>query len=200
MLRTIACGVFLTAAGAVLAGGAAEKAGLGQAAELFRQLRDAETAKKADAVKTLLPRFTATVQAAAPALPEVPAEGAAKPKAYHKVTLNAGPARVDGFRFRVPEGKGGWNLSWEYVAPQQAGQWNWNIVAREGTVEGFKRFDKKENHAEKGAALPPENHRYTQRLTGGKLRSGAEYIIWFAFEDDRPVDLHVRLGLTPHGK
>src|SRR5687768_15490980 len=102
MLRTTASAAFLALL-AILgdraaADEAARRDGLGKAADLHRRLRDAEKAKKGDEVKALLPQFREAVQAAAPHLPAVTPEETAKPKAYHKLTLNAGNTRLDGFR------------------------------------------------------------------------------------------------------
>lgn len=173
---------------------------LSQAGDLHRRLREAEAAKKSAEVKALLPEFTAAVQAAAADLPSVTPEESAKPRNFRKVTLNADKTRLDGFRFRVPDGQAVWNLSWEFVYPKGAATFTWGLAAREGAVDGFRNFARKDNYAEKGADLPAENRRVTQRLSGGKLRGGAEYVIWFAFDGDQPVDIHVRLGLTPAGK
>ena len=198
MIRLAACGVLLAALAAGLAADeAAQDAGPAKAVDLFRQVRDAEKAKKSADVKARMAEFTAAVQAAAEHLPAVPVEETAKPMQYHSLKLNAGPARVDGFRFRVPAGTGGWDLAWEFVYPRGAGGFTWGLAAREGTVDGFKSFTVKDNYAETGADLPKENRRILQRLPGGKLMAGAGYVIWFAFADDRPVDLHIRLGVTP---
>lgn len=206
MLRATACGVFLMLATVIgraadakkeQAADAAHAKGLAKAAELFDRVRAAEKAKKGGEVKTLLAEYVAAVQAVAGKLPEVKPEEAARPKAYQKLTLNAAGKRIDGFRFRTPDGKGDWNLDWEFVYPKGTGALTWGIAAREGTVEGFKRFATKDHYVEKGADLPKENRRITQQLHGGKLKSDAEYVIWFAFDGDKPVDVHVRVGLTP---
>lgn len=111
--------------------------------------------------------------------------------------MNAAGKKLDAIRFKTPVGKGNWDLNWEFVYPKDAGLKSWGIIAREGTVDGFKNFTNKTNFTEKGADLPKENKQVAQKLTGGKLKPEAEYLIWFAFDGDKPADVHVRMGLTP---
>ncbi len=139
--------------------------------------------------------FHKILQKAAPALPEVaPEKGEAKK--YTKLTLNKEGKRVGAFRFKTPEGKANWDMIWEFVVPPASFD-SWYILPREGAMaSGFRTFDRGADYQEKGANLPEKNFRVIQPLTGGVLRPGTEYIIWFTFPKTDAVDFHVRVGLT----
>lgn len=199
MLRVLTC--VLLAAGVVVAADPAadanRKAVLAKAAAVLAEAQAAEKEKKADEVKTRLAGFVTTLQGVAGEFAEVKPEEATKPKAFEKVTLNADGQKLDAIRFKTPAGKANFDLNWEFVYPKDGGVKGWNIIAREGTVDGFKTFSSKANFAEKGVDLPKENKQVTQKLTGGKLKPETEYVIWFTFDGDKPADVHVRLALTP---
>ena len=196
MLRVLTC-VVLAAGVAVAADPPRKGDALAKAADLRAQVLAADKAKKADEVKARHAEFVTTLQGVGGEFTELTPEEAARPKAFHKLTLNADGKAVDAFRFKTPAGKANWDLNWEFVYPTDAGLKGWGIIAREGTVDGFKNFATKANVAEKGTDLPKENKQVSQKLTGGKLKPETEYLIWFTFAGDKPADLHVRLALTP---
>jgi hypothetical protein len=139
--------------------------------------------------------FHAVLQKLAGSLPEVPAEKDFAKK-YTKVTLNKEGKRLGAFRFKTPEAKGNWDMDWEFVIPQGALQ-QWYILPREGTMaSGFRTLKSEKDYQEKGTALPEKNLRVLQPLTGGLLKPGQEYIIWFTFAKDDPVEMHVRIGVS----
>jgi hypothetical protein len=201
MVRLMACGWCLViAAVAVAADPAADanrKAVLAKAAAVLAEVKAAEKEKKPDEVKTRFAGFVTTLQGVAGQFQEFVPEEAAKPKTFAQVTLNADGQKLDAFRFKTPAGKANWDLNWEFVYPKDAGLLSWGLIAREGEVDGFKTFATKANVAEKGVDLPKENKQVTQKLTGGKLKPEAEYLIWFTFDGDKPADVHVRMALTP---
>jgi hypothetical protein len=92
-----------------------------------------------------------------------------------------------------------WNMSWEFVIPREVSMDTWYTVPHVGTMRGFPSYDFETDFVEKGADLPKMNRR-TQQLPFGELKARGEYIIWFSFKDDKPVDTHVRISLTPFGE
>lgn len=141
-------------------------------------------------------QFRAALQKIAPGLPAVvPVEG--EPEKYTQRTLNARKKKLDALRFTTPPGKANWDLRWEFVVAEPFGFNSWYILPREGTMNGFRTFQSMRNHEEPGAGLPAVNRRVVQSLDGGALKPGADYVLWFAFEDEDAADFHVRIGLTP---
>lgn len=150
---------------------------------------DAEKAKQAHL------KFRETLQQAAPQLQFVPAESGVAKK-YHKLTLNAGKKPLDAIVFKTPQGDKNFDLDWEFVAPAGSIR-SWYILPREGSMSGFKTFNRQVNHTEEGVDLPKENLRIVQPLHDGVLKPNQEYIIWFSFiEEMKPADFHIRLSLN----
>jgi hypothetical protein len=138
-------------------------------------------------------QFRAALRKAAPALPAVEA-AKGEPKAYTKLVLNQHKKQLDAFTFKTPAGKQNWDINWEFVLPPGALK-SWYILPKEGTMTGFRTFNTHNDYQEKGANLPEKNRRYVQPLEGGHLKPSTEYIIWFTFAKNDPVDMHVRIGL-----
>lgn len=201
MIRTVAIGWCVVFAAVGMAADpekdANRKAVLAKAAAIYSEVQAAEKEKNADQVKTRFAGFVTTLQGVAGQFQEFTPEEAAKPKTFQKVTLNADGQKLDAIRFKVPAGKANFDLNWEFVYPKDAGLKSWGIIAREGEMDGFKTFATKANFTEKGVELPKENKQVSQKLTGGKLKPEAEYVIWFAFDGDKPADVHIRMALTP---
>jgi hypothetical protein len=191
------CVAFAATVGAADQKDANRKAVLAKAAAVLAEVQAAEKEKRPDEVKTRFAGFVTTLQGVAGQFSEVTPEEAAKPKTFQKATLNADGQKLDAIRFKVPAGKSNFDLNWEFVYPKDAGLKGWGIIARDGTVDGFKTFATKANFNEKGADLPKENKQVSQKLTGGKLKPEAEYVIWFSFDTDKPADVHIRMGLMP---
>jgi hypothetical protein len=118
-----------------------------------------------------------------------------EPRTYTKLTLNAAGTRLDGFRFQTPEGKTDWDLHCEFVAPGAVID-TWGIAAREGEMPGFWFFRAWWDYQEGGAELPPQNRRIVPLLGAERLKPQREYVVWFTFPQNEPVDVHIRLGLT----
>ena len=177
--------------------------GLSEAAESYRRVSEAQKTKRTDEVTKHTAEFVARVQQVAAHLPLVEPEETAKPKAFHKLTLNAAKCKFDAFRFQVPPAGKTWNMSWEFVVPRDGKDVSlvaWYIVPREGTMQGFASFSRRDDFVEKGVELTASNRQFSQKLSGGRLKAGGEYVIWFAFKDTAPIDVHVRIGLTPAAK
>ncbi len=170
---------------------------LAEAGEILQKRAAANDRGNDAEVEKLSAQFAATVKQLAPNLAAVTPEATATPKAYSKLMLNTGKAKFDAFRFRVPDGKANANLDWEFVYAKRAGLDSWYIEPVDGKLKGFESFRPSEDWQEDFAELPAQNHRVVQDLPGGRLVPGAEYVIWFTFTDEKPVELFVRLGLTP---
>jgi len=163
---------------------------LHQRAKARDQGNDAEAEKLGN-------QFEAAVKKMAPNLVSIQPEETATPKGYTKLTMNLEKANFGAIRFRVPEGKGKWNLDWEFVYAKGAGPKLWNIEAVDGKMTGSSVVSSTGNWQEDFADLPAKNNRYTQQFSNGEFNSGGEYVIWFTFADEKPVELFVRIGVTP---
>jgi hypothetical protein len=127
-------------------------------------------------------------------LPEiVPERG--EPTAYARLTLNARRKRLDGYRFRTPQGQTGWKLHCDFVAPRAAIE-DWGIAPSEGEWGGFWFFRTWWDYQEEGTDLPRKNRRVVPLLGKQCLKPETRYVVWFVFPHDEPVDVHVRVGLT----
>jgi hypothetical protein len=114
---------------------------------------------------------------------------------YTRLTLNTHGAKLDAIRFKAPGEKGNWQMHWEYVRPADT-KVAWSIAGRNYVMtDAFVTHNTTDNFEEKGAELPKENKRITQRCAV-ELNAKEEYIIWISFEKDEPVDLHIRINLT----
>ena len=166
-------------------------------AEGYKYFQDWQTGAEGDAEKAKLGavKFRETLQRLAPQLQFVPADvGVAKK--YHKVTLNAGKKPLDAIVFKTPKGDKNFDLDWEFVTNPGAFR-SWYILPREGTMSGFKVFNRQVNHEEAGVDLPKENIRVIQPLHEGVLKPNQEYIIWFSFaEEMKPTEFFIRLALN----
>jgi hypothetical protein len=157
-----------------------------QAAVQARQDRD-ETIKRAA-------KFNAALQGMADDLTAVsPEQG--PPAKYTPLTLNGSRTWLDAIRFHTPAGKAAWDLDWEFVVPAGV-HVQWYIIPRTGKMQGFTTFHSENNYQEAGANLPAKNYRVVQPLHGGILQPASEYIIWFRFGTNVPLDAHIRMGLT----
>jgi hypothetical protein len=173
-----------------------------QAADRSKGLADAyllwqqwKAATKEEDREMLGKQFRDALQKIAADLPEISPERGV-PKKYIKLTLNKAKKGIDAFRFRIPEGKATWDLSWEFIHSSDTRVRSFYIIPREGTMQGFESFRPSQDYQEEGADLPKKNLRIVQSLQGGRLKPGGEYIIWFVPRDNEPIELHIRMGLT----
>lgn len=173
---------------------------LREAGDLQQKRREADERGDEAGVRKFGEQFAEVVRKLVPNLTAVKPEETATPKEYVKLALNAGKTKFDAFRFTAPEGKVNWNLDWEFVYAKGTKLRSWSIQPAAGTMPGFTQFRTSENWMEDFADLPQHNIRVTQDLPGGRLVPGAEYVIWFAFEDEKPVEVFLRLGVTPSKK
>jgi hypothetical protein len=113
---------------------------------------------------------------------------------YTRVTLNMEGAGLDAIRFRTPPGRSSWKMVWEFVRPSDRSHIEWYIVACEGKTSGFETFTSSTDHHEEGQDLPRHNVRILQSTRVG---SAGEYVLWFAFRGDAPVEMNIRIRLLP---
>jgi len=116
---------------------------------------------------------------------------------WTKVRLNTSGARFDAIRFtnRLP-----WpaDLVWAFALPEEPLR-SWSITPQRGvsTEEfGFTDYHHKYNLKLPGLDLPVRNFVVFQQLEGKKIFASREYFLWFIFEDEKPVDVYVKLKLV----
>lgn len=171
---------------------------LARAATLRRELEGLDNPNQAR------PReyaFRRAAREAAAGFPVVPAALESKPTEFTKVVLNARRKGFDAVKFRTPEGPGAWDLHWEYVVPagpDSAPVRSVYILAAKGDMRGFAEYSFHRDKPVDGLDLP-RNLRVVQSLRGGQLRPGAEYYLWFLYEDgaaEVPTYVKLRLDAT----
>ena len=113
---------------------------------------------------------------------------------FANLTLNAHPVkyatrRYDGFRFKAPADNAR-DFVWAFVEPPSFT--GWYVVARRGDMKRFTLFFPHQRTEFGGleALLPRDSKTLTlQHLSGDSMTPGAEYIVWFSFDDDKPVTI-----------
>jgi hypothetical protein len=140
--------------------------------------------------------FIPSVQQAAPRFQLVDASTEPGQGAWTVVTLNARGKRIDGVRFRVPEGEKR-DLLWAFAQPKALAQWY--VVPVEGRMPaGFRSFKKVKATALFGNdAAEPDAPGVLQALAGDNLEPGKEYVLWFMFRDEAPAEVPMALALLP---
>ena len=119
------------------------------------------------------------------------------PLEFQRITLNKLGQGFDGIRFKTPPGERNCDLDWEFVYSRGGSLLGWFIVPKEGTLEGFTTLESFDRPRIPGLDTPSKYRLIVQPLHGGRLQPGKEYLIWFAFRNERPADILVRLELTP---
>ena len=168
---------------------------LSKAASIHKRLIDETDANVKEALQVAFEKVLQTSYLKFPSLKP------AQPKelyVFKKLTLNAHGGRFEAIRFKVPAGPDTWDMAWEFVIPKHSQMQSWQILPASGQMRGFTNFWRGENFSETGADLPTENLIFQQRLLGGKLKGDAEYLIWFCFADDTPLDFYIRMRVFPY--
>jgi hypothetical protein len=167
---------------------------LTEAHDLYLKWQAAVRARDHDEMTKRSARFNAALQGMADDLTAIsPEQG--QPGKYTQLTLNGSRTWLDAIRFHTPAGKSAWDLDWEFVVPSGV-HVQWYIIPRTGKMQGFTTFHSENDYREAGVNLPAKNFRVVQPLHGGVLQPASEYIIWFRFDTNVPMDAHVRMGLT----
>ena len=181
---------------ATVAADAADK----ESAALLRQAAAARARWEADETPANGLEFTRATQAAADAFTKIELKASGSTEQFVRVTLNQHGTGFDGIRFTVPKGEAR-DLAWAFAHLERQKFSHWYIIPRTGEMKGFRQFF----HGGPGmkdvpweeSALPYEVT--LQPLSGGELKPGEEYLIWFRFYDQRPLALYVMLKLVPVG-
>lgn len=144
--------------------------------------------------------FARATQAAAEAFTKVELKESGSTEKFVRVTLNQHGTSFDGIRFTVPPGEAR-DLAWAFARLERRTFSHWYIIPRTGEMNGFRQIfyggPGMKGVPWEESVLP---YRVTlQPLSGGELKPGEEYLIWFSFYDQRPLDLYVLLKLVPVG-
>jgi hypothetical protein len=118
---------------------------------------------------------------------------------WQKLVLNKGGKGVDAIRFRVPKGPSQ-NLYWAMVLPEGKAD-VWELCAAKGEVGGqmARREDSFETFTNFPEQVPKEGKLILQRLSGEHLEGGNEYVIWFHFTTQEPVEIWTAITLRRKG-
>lgn len=147
------------------------------------------------------PQFERLVRKLGPTFHEVPYNEKFGTNRFVKVVLNQKGGGFDGIRFKAPA-SGNRELVWVFGYPKTAALSNWYILDMKEPMEGFSSFVASDGPAgvpldefAPWGRLKADHVSVTQSLTGRRIKPGHEYVIWFRFEDAKPVDLFVALNL-----
>ena len=124
----------------------------------------------------------------------VPHTGKQKPK-WHQLNVNRDASQFSVVRFKSPLKKDA-DLEWVFNAPTMT---NWYIIPVEKTMKGFRNFKIERDVRMQGVEFPENSRLHFQRLTGGEIKPGKEYLLWFRFDADKPVDLKLCVHLSEAG-
>lgn len=92
-----------------------------------------------------------------------------------------------GFRIKVPQRTNQEDFVWAFPEPKP--RFFWFIIPRTGIMSGFHEFHREPNNAfeDLGQLFPVNSNKLIiQRLLGSQLEDGQEYLIWFAFAQQKP--------------
>lgn len=119
-------------------------------------------------------------------LPELaPAEGQA---AFEPLTMNRRAAAFDAFRFRVPGAEGERRLVWAFACPTGTVK-GWFIAPVGDDPQKFVSA-----HRGKKYEGMPEGYGSMLQRSDTPLRAGAEYVLWFMYKVDAPVEMRFALS------
>ncbi|MCK6460352.1 MAG: hypothetical protein L6Q95_10720 [Planctomycetes bacterium] len=110
------------------------------------------------------------------------------------VTMNRRGVAFDAFRFRVPGKEGERRLVWAFAVPTGTVK-GWFIAPVAGDAQKFVRF-----HRGGSYEGMPDGHASVLQRSETPLRAGAEYILWFQFKVETPVDMCFALSCVPYDK
>jgi len=154
--------------------------------EVTARLREAAGASEAKRNEIL-----AGIVAYLPELTPATAPGGA---AFEKVAMNGRGAAFDAFRFRVPANVDERRLVWAFAYPPGTAK-GWYIAPVGGDAQKFVKFHKGGTYA----GLPDGYATLLQR-SETPLRAGGEYVMWFQFKVETPVDMYIALACVPFAK
>lgn len=146
---------------------------------------------KAAGAETAEAKRNAILREVAAYLPElVPAEGAQA--TFEPVTMNRRGVAFDAFRFRVPAAERKQRLAWAFAYPPGTAK-GWFIAPMGGDAPKFAKF----HRGGKYEGVPEDYAALLQR-SETPLEAGAEYVLWFQFKVETPVEMRVALTCIPY--
>lgn len=126
-------------------------------------------------------------------LPELaPTEG--RETTFEPLTMNRHGVAFDAFRFRVPGKEGERRLAWAFAYPPGTAK-GWFIASMGSDAQKFVKFHK----GGKYEGVPSDYATLLQR-SETPLKAGAEYVLWFQFKVDTPVEMRIALSCIPYDK
>ncbi|MBT6495658.1 MAG: hypothetical protein HOL01_14005, partial [Planctomycetaceae bacterium] len=123
-----------------------------------------------------------------------PHTGKQTPK-WHQLNVNRDASRFAVVRFKSPLKKDA-DLEWVFNAPNMT---NWYIIPVENSMKGFRNFKIERDVRIAGVEFPENSRLHFQRLTGGEIKPGQEYLLWFRFDADKPIELKMCVHLSEAG-
>jgi hypothetical protein len=125
---------------------------------------------------------------------------------FQTVRLNTGARRAgavhyDAIRFVTPP-EPGWDLVWVTTFVGIGSCEAWQIAPLQGALRvGFEDwYHGSIAHYADLAGATGRGDVALQFLDGKKLRPNTEYLIWFVFSDDQPVELYLAINFVPPGR
>ncbi|MDB5386753.1 MAG: WD40-repeat containing protein, partial [Planctomycetaceae bacterium] len=140
--------------------------------------------------------FKNVIWDAAPALQPVPVMIDDEPFQWHHVSLATNGTGNGGIRFRSPLDKPGY-LVWTFATT--SGVTGWKFFTPSGTIPPSVSYHYEEQLDLPGLPLVPFNRVFLQHPASWHIRPDEECVIWFQFQDKRPVDLYCAVRLLPVG-
>lgn len=116
---------------------------------------------------------------------------------FEPVTMNRAGVAFDALRFRVPGTEGGRRLAWAFAYPPGTAK-GWFIAPVGGDAQRFVGFHTggKCHKGVKYEGVPGDYATILQR-SEAPLRAGQEYILWFQFKVETPIEMRVALACIP---
>jgi serine/threonine protein kinase len=127
--------------------------------------------------------------------PIVPAVASVEDVEWQKVQLNATGARFDAVRFQSPFDEPA-EMRWAFGYPTGVVD-GWQIVPANGSLRGFTGFRRLNHVALPGVDLPENNTLILQALSGGHIRPGREYLLYFTFPLEQSTEISLVIRLVP---
>jgi len=174
-------------------------AGLKKARECFERMRVADEADQPGIREEL----SGLARSASKVFLTVPINEKYGTNRFVKVTLNRFGTGFDGVRFTAPP-SGDRDMVFVFARPIPSAGYAVNIISMDGPMDRlFEAFEGYEGRYDEFARWGRIKDRYRPFIgsyPGGRIKAGREYAIWFAFRDDKPIDLFLGINLVETGK
>jgi hypothetical protein len=138
-------------------------------------------------------RRNAILREIAAYLPDlVPTEG--RETTFLPLTMNRHGVAFDAFRFRVPGAEGERRLAWAFAHPPGTVK-GWFIAPMGDDAQKFVKF-----HRGGSYEGVPSGYASVLQRSDTPLKAGAEYVLWFMFKVETPVEMRVALSCVGFDK